>query len=134
MLISWMVTLSSCLSWQKISFTLPPNEYGCIYAWTTLRCDWLTEDADFGKKSPLFRWSSFWSWRIKKSKFILFFFLRHWCLLSLLRMSRYLTCECCFLFFFNKKYFNYQEMRILIVRYVIIISLIQNIVIGLWFS
>ena len=29
-----MVTLSSCLIWQIISFILPPNEYGC--AWTTL--------------------------------------------------------------------------------------------------
>ena len=35
--ISWMVTLSSCLIWQIISFILPPNEYGCVYAWTTLR-------------------------------------------------------------------------------------------------
>ena len=35
-LISWMVTLSSCLIWQIISFIFPPNEYGCVYAWTTL--------------------------------------------------------------------------------------------------
>ena len=35
-LISWMVTLSSCLIWQIISFILPPNEYACVYAWTTL--------------------------------------------------------------------------------------------------
>ena len=35
MLISWMVTLSSCLIWQIISFILP-NENGCVYAWTTL--------------------------------------------------------------------------------------------------
>ena len=35
-LISWMVTLSSCLIRQIISFILPPNEYGCVYAWTTL--------------------------------------------------------------------------------------------------
>ena len=35
-LISWMVTLSSCLIWQIISFILPSNEYGCVYAWTTL--------------------------------------------------------------------------------------------------
>ena len=35
-LISWMVTLSSYLIWQIISFILPPNEYGCVYAWTTL--------------------------------------------------------------------------------------------------
>ena len=32
-LISWMVTLSSCLIWQII---LPPNEYDCVYAWRTL--------------------------------------------------------------------------------------------------
>ena len=35
-LISWMVTLSSCLIWQVISFILPPNELGYVYAWTTL--------------------------------------------------------------------------------------------------
>ena len=30
-------------------------------------CDRLTEDADFGKKkNHLFRWSSFWSWRVCK--------------------------------------------------------------------
>ena len=29
-------TWSSCLIWQIISFILPPNEYGCVYAWTTL--------------------------------------------------------------------------------------------------
>ena len=34
--ISWMITLSSCMIWQIISFILPPNEYGCVYAWTTL--------------------------------------------------------------------------------------------------
>ena len=27
---------SSCLIWQIISFMLLPNEYGCVYAWTTL--------------------------------------------------------------------------------------------------
>ena len=40
-----MVTLSSCL--------IPPNEYGCLYALTTLEnftTDRLTEDADFDKK------------------------------------------------------------------------------------
>ena len=31
-----MVTLSSCLIWQIISFILLPNEYGGVYAWTTL--------------------------------------------------------------------------------------------------
>ena len=33
----WMVTLSSCLIWQIISFILSPNEYGCVYAWTMFR-------------------------------------------------------------------------------------------------
>ena len=70
MLISWMVTLSSCLIWQIISFTFPPNEYGCVYAWTTLRSgpaiDLQKEDAKFGKKNHLFRWISFWSWRVCK--------------------------------------------------------------------
>ena len=33
--------------------------------------DRLTEDADFGKKNHVFRWSSFWSWRIcKEAKFL----------------------------------------------------------------
>ena len=31
-----MVTLSSCLIWQIISFILPPNEYDCVHAWTML--------------------------------------------------------------------------------------------------
>ena len=35
-LISRMVALSSCLIRQIISFILPPNEYGCVYSWTTL--------------------------------------------------------------------------------------------------
>ena len=32
----WMVTPISCLIWQIISFIRPPNEYGWVYAWTTL--------------------------------------------------------------------------------------------------
>ena len=46
-------SLSSYLIWQIISFILPPNEYGCVYSWTTLgniATDRLTEDADFAKK------------------------------------------------------------------------------------
>ena len=31
-----MSTLSSCLIWQIISFILPANEYGCVYAGTKL--------------------------------------------------------------------------------------------------
>ena len=60
-----MVTLSSCQFWQIICFTLPQNEYGCVYVWTTLGSE--TEDANVGKKkNHLFRWSSFWSWRVCK--------------------------------------------------------------------
>ena len=48
------------------------NEYGCVYAWTKLRniaTDRPTEDADFGKKKHhLFPWSSFWSWRARKTR------------------------------------------------------------------
>ena len=43
-----MVTLTSCLIWQIISFILPPNNYGCVYASISGPED--TEDADFGKK------------------------------------------------------------------------------------
>ena len=52
-----MVTLSSCIIWQIINFIIPPNEYDCVYAWTTLgniTTDRLTEDADFGKKKIIF--------------------------------------------------------------------------------
>ena len=62
-----MVTISSCLIWQIISFILPPNEYRYVYAcirFAKWACDRLTEDADFGKKNRLFKWSSFWSWRV----------------------------------------------------------------------
>ena len=48
-----MVTLSSCLIWHIISFILPPNDYGCVYAWTKLEniaTDRLTKNAGFGKK------------------------------------------------------------------------------------
>ena len=65
-----MITNSSCLIWQIISFILPSDEYGCVYAWRTLgniATDRLPEDANFGKKrNHLFRWSSFWSWRLCK--------------------------------------------------------------------
>ena len=66
-----MVTLSSCLIWQIISSAeqIWFMEYG-VYAWITLgniATDRLTEDADIGKKkNRLFRWSSFWSWRVYK--------------------------------------------------------------------
>ena len=35
--LTFFFSTSSCLIWQIISFILPPNEYGCIYAWTALR-------------------------------------------------------------------------------------------------
>ena len=35
-LISWMVTPSSCLLWQTVTFILAPYEYGCAYVWTSL--------------------------------------------------------------------------------------------------
>ena len=57
---SWMVTRSSS-SAERIWLCIRLNNAG---KWA---CDWLTEDADFGKKkSHLFRWSSFWSWRVCK--------------------------------------------------------------------
>ena len=59
-----MVTLSSCLNWHIISFILPPNEYGCVHARTTLgsgpAID-LQKILILAKKNYLFRWSSFWS-------------------------------------------------------------------------
>ena len=39
-------------------FILPPNEFGCVYAGTTLgniATDRLTEDADFAKKKSSFQ-------------------------------------------------------------------------------
>ena len=52
---------------------IPPQEYDCIYAcipFAKWACDRLTEELDFAKKkNHLFRWSSFWSWRVcKQSK------------------------------------------------------------------
>ena len=66
MLISWMVTLNSCLIWQIISFILPPNEYGCVYAWKTLGSGPCRRCRFWQKKNYLFGWSSFWSWRVYK--------------------------------------------------------------------
>ena len=68
-LISWMVTLTSCLIRQIISFILPPNEYACVYAWTTLGSGPAIDLQNMpilAKKKHLFRWSSFWSWRVCK--------------------------------------------------------------------
>ena len=68
-LISWMVTLSSCLIWQIISFILPPNEYGCVYAWITLGSGTaidLQKMPILTKKKFFFRWSSFRSWQVCK--------------------------------------------------------------------
>ena len=53
-LILWTLRLSSCLIWQIISFNLPPNEYGCVYAWTTLgniaTLLWKSLRTDFGRR------------------------------------------------------------------------------------
>ena len=52
-----MVTLRSYLIWQIISFLLPPNENGCVYAWTTLGN--IATLRFWQKKNHLFRWSAF---------------------------------------------------------------------------
>ena len=69
-LISWIVTLSSCLIQQIISFILPPNKYGCVYARTTLEnvvgeCVRKLR-TDFWKKRITV--SSVWSLSVKKVK------------------------------------------------------------------
>ena len=69
MLMSWTVTRSSCLIWQIISFILPLNEYACVWAWPTLgngpALD-LQKMPILTRKNHLFRWGSFWSWRVYK--------------------------------------------------------------------
>ena len=57
-----MATLSSCLIWQVISFSLPPNEYGCVYAWTTLG----NGPAIDLQKMAIHQNQLFWSWRVCK--------------------------------------------------------------------
>ena len=62
-----MVTLSPCLIWQIISFILPPNEYGCVNASLSGPAIDLQKMPILAKKkNHLFRWSSFWSWRVCK--------------------------------------------------------------------
>ena len=65
-----MVTLSSCLIWQIISFILPANEYGCVYAWIRLgkghAIDLEKMPILAKKKIIIIRWSLFWSWRVCK--------------------------------------------------------------------
>ena len=58
-LISWMVTLSSCLI---LVLFFRQNEYGCVYVWRML-----TEDADFGKTSS-FQMKIILIWRVYKNK------------------------------------------------------------------
>ena len=65
-LISWMVTLSSCLIWQIISFILSPNEFGCVYASLSGPAIDLQKMPILPKKNHLFRWSQFWYWRVCK--------------------------------------------------------------------
>ena len=55
-----MVTLNSCLIWQIISFILPPNEYSLSGSVIDL------QKMPILAKNHLFRWSSFWSWRVCK--------------------------------------------------------------------
>ena len=45
---------------------LKPIDHPMRFRFTKWACDRLTEDADYGKKNHLFRWSSFWCWRICK--------------------------------------------------------------------
>ena len=66
MLISWMVTLSSCLIWQIFSFILSPNEYGCVYATLSAPAIDLQKVPILATKNHLLRWSSFWFWRVYK--------------------------------------------------------------------
>ena len=68
-LISCMVTLRSCLTWQIICFILLPNEYGCVYAWTRLgniMTDRITKDSDFGKKKSSFHMKHLFIWIPKR--------------------------------------------------------------------
>ena len=58
-LISWMVLFS---------FILPPNEYSCVYDWTTLENMATLLSPILAKKIHLFRWSSLWSWWCKQAK------------------------------------------------------------------
>ena len=69
MLTSWMVTLSSCLIWQIISLILPPKEdptIQCVFASLSMSAIDLQKMLILAKKNLLFRWSSFWSWRVCK--------------------------------------------------------------------
>ena len=61
-----MATLSSCLIWQIISFILPPNEYGCVYAWTALGLRSTYRRCRFWEKNHLFRWRSLGALRVYK--------------------------------------------------------------------
>ena len=41
-----------------------------VYTLGNIATDRLAEDADFGKKNHLFRWCSFWSWRVCKQEIL----------------------------------------------------------------
>ena len=45
---------------------LKPIDHPMRFRFAKWACVWHTEDADFGKKNHLFRWSSFWYWRVCK--------------------------------------------------------------------
>ena len=54
---------------MSVRFILPPNEYGCVYAWTTLGNIAKLLFTILANKNHLFRWSSFWFWWVcKQSK------------------------------------------------------------------
>ena len=64
-----MVALSSCLIRQIIRFILPPTEYGCVYAWTTLGSEPaidLLKMPILAKKKSSFQMKLIWSWRLCK--------------------------------------------------------------------
>ena len=55
------------LVWCHTQFNwLKPTDHPMRLRFAKCTRDRLTEDADFGKKNHLFRWSSFWSWRVCK--------------------------------------------------------------------
>ena len=61
-----VLKLNSCLIWQIISFILPPNEYGCVYASLSGSAIDFHKMPILAKKNHLFGWSSFWYWRVCK--------------------------------------------------------------------
>ena len=65
MFISWMVTLSSYLIWQIISF-MNMAVFTLEQRWEILRQIDLQKMPILAKKNHLLRWTSCWSWRVCK--------------------------------------------------------------------